>query len=326
MTDEKTPCDWKTKITGYFTKQDLLVIVLIAVIAFLTSSYGLSHILPGGSAPSLVHGFLKLPGPGAGIFIGSAFTCLWLVLGILITKKPGTVLLVAVLIIVFSLVVSLAMMDLGLGGHHAAPGNRGHTAQGNSSAQTGAAVQQSAGGETAAAGASEGGATGGQQPIRFDYLSLIVALIIEGAGLLALEKKPWRYVFPCILTLMGLITLALWLTGNAKMGESGAAATVFPLGYVVSGILAIAIGILLYSYPSAKYIIGAGCAEVFYIVYSWSFNGKSGFFTWAPVAPAIPALVTFAFVCGAVMASLAYGVYLLVRTYNGEGPLAQWNK
>jgi hypothetical protein len=319
MTEEKNQCDWKTKIAGYFTRQDLLIIVALAVIAFLTSSFGLSHVLPGGSAPGLVHAFLKLPGPGAGIFIASAFTCLWLVLGILITKKPGTVILMALLILVFSLVVSLAMS--GIGGHagHATMGNRGHAASGNSSTNNGAAVGQPAGGEMSAAGASEGAPSGGEQPIRFDYLALVVAIIIECAGLLALEKKPWKYLFPALLTIMGIITLALWLTGNAKMGESGAAATVFPLGYVVSGILAIAIGILLWSYPSAKYIIGAGCAEVFYIVFCWAFNGKSGFFSWAPVAPAIPALITFAFVCGAVMAAIAYGFYLLWTSYVQHG-------
>ena len=315
MTEEKSQCDWKTKIAGYFTRQDLLIIVALAVIAFLTSSFGLSHVLPGGSAPGLVHAFLKLPGPGAGIFIASAFTCLWLVLGILITKKPGTVILMALLIIVFSLVFSLAN-----GGHGGLPQwYRGHATTGNSSTSGGAAVEQPAGGETSAAGAAEGAPTGGEQPIRFDYLALVVAIIIECAGLLALEKKPWKYLFPALLTIMGIITLALWLTGNAKMGESGAAATVFPLGYVVSGILAIAIGILLYSYPSAKYIIGAGCAEVFYIVFCWAFNGKSGFFSWAPVAPAIPALITFAFVCGAVMAAIAYGFYLLWTSYVQHG-------
>jgi hypothetical protein len=49
------------------------------------------------------------------------------------------------------------------------------------------------------------------------------------------------------------------------------------------------------------------------------FNGKSGFATWVPVAPAIPALLTFAFVCGAVMAACAYGFYLLWNTYTHYG-------
>jgi hypothetical protein len=315
--DEKTPNDWTNKIKNYFTRNDLIIIVIIAIIAFLTSSYGLSHLLPGGSAPGLVHAFLKLPGPGAGIFIASAFTCLWLVLGILITKKPGTVILIALLIIVFSLVSSLAMIGLaGHGGQHAT-GNR-HASTGNSSPPGGAAVGQPAGGETTASGASEGMPAGGQ-PIRFDYLALVVAIIIESAGLLALEKKPWRFVFPSLLTLMGIITLAMMLTGNAKMGENGAAATVFPLGYAVSGILALCLAVILLSYPEGKYIIGAGCAEVFYIGFSWLFNGRSGFATWLPVSLAIPALLTFAFVCGALMAAIAYGFYLLWDIYTKHG-------
>jgi hypothetical protein len=264
MTEEKT---LKERITGYFTKQDLLIIVGLAVIAFLTSSYGLKYILPGGAAPSFVHGFLKLPGPGAGIFISSAFICVWLVLAILLTKKPWTVLCVTLLMVLFSTAVSLFR--------------------------------------------------GGD--FRFDYVAFIVAIIIEGAGLLSLEKNPYRYIFPAFLTIMGVITLALMLTGNAKMGENGAASTVFPLGYAVSGILAIALAIILFAYPTTKYIIGAGCAEMFNIAFRWATNGKEGLFTWVPVAPAIPVLLTFAFVCGAVMAAIAYGIYLLWDAYAKHG-------
>ena len=119
---------------------------------------------------------------------------------------------------------------------------------------------------------------------------------------------------------MGLITLGLMITGNAKMGESGAAATVFPLGYAVSGILILIFAIICYSYP-AKYLIGAGISQVFYITYCWLFNGKNGFATWVPVAPAIPALLTFAFVCGAFMAVLAYGFFLLWQSYAGKDAL-----
>ena len=62
-------------ITGYFSAYDWGTIILFAIVAFATGSYGLRYILPGGTAPSFVHGFLKLPGPGAGIFISSAFIC-----------------------------------------------------------------------------------------------------------------------------------------------------------------------------------------------------------------------------------------------------------
>ena len=267
MTEDKKQNEWIKKITGYFTTQELGIIIALAVIAFLTSSFGLNKVLPGGSAPGLVHAFLKLPGPGAGIFIGSAFICVWLVLGLLLIKKTGTAILMSALVMIFSLVLALA----GVGN------------------------------------------------MRLDYLALVVAIIIECAGMLPLEKKPWRFVFPSILTLMGIITLALMLTGNAKMGEDGAAATVFPLGYVVSGILILGLAVICYSYPTTKYIIGAGCAEVFYIVFCWLFNGKKGFASWLPVAPAIPALLTFAFVCGALMAAIAYGLYQLWNTYASNG-------
>jgi hypothetical protein len=264
MTDEKVQKSCLDRISGYFSKEDLIIIVVLAILAFLTTSFGLNYLLPGGGASTMVHGFLKLPGPGAGIFIGSAFTCMWLVLGILLTKKPGTVLVMSVLIIIFGLIFTLSRA-----------GN-----------------------------------------VRVDVLTLMVAIIIEIAGLLSLEKKPWRYIFPLLLVIMGVVTLALMVTGNAKMGENGAAATVFPLGYAVSGILAIALAAILLAYPVAKYIIGAGCAEVFYIVFCWLYNGKTGFATWVPVTPAIPALLTFAFVCGAVMATIAYGIYLLWQLYS----------
>lgn len=264
MTNEKNATGILNKLQGYFTPQDLIIIVILALLAFLTSSFGLSHVLPGGSAPGLVHAFLKLPGPGAGIFISAAFTCLWLVLGLLILKKPGTAIAMAVLIFVF---MALATLVAG-------------------------------------------------KSVRLDYLIVMVAIIIEIFGFIALEKKPWSYVFPAILVIMGVVTLALMLTGNAKMGENGAAATVFPLGYAISGILALCLAAICFVYPAAKYIAGAGCSQVFYIVFCWLFNGKSGFATWVPVTPAIPALLTFAFVCGAVMAVLAYGFYQLWNIYS----------
>ena len=147
---------------------------------------------------------------------------------------------------------------------------------------------------------------------------MLVAIIIDGAGLLPLEKKPWQNIFPPVIGIMGAITLALWLTGNAKMGENGAASTVFPLGYVVLGILGLAIAVICYFYPM-KYVVGAGVAEVFYIVFCWLFNGKTGFATWLPVTPAIPPLLTFALVSGAFMALLAYGIHLLWNIYTGQG-------
>ncbi len=250
------------KVRNYFTLRDIEIILALGVVAFLTSRYGLSYMLPGGTAPSFVHGFLKLPGPGAGIFISSAFICIWLVLGVLLVKKPGAALGVGVVTYILML---LGSVILGTG--------------------------------------------------RMDWLVVMVAIIIEIFGLLAIEKKPWSYIFPAFIGIMGLITLALMATGNAKMGESGAAATVFPLGYAVTGIIAICIAVLCYMYPM-KYVFGAGAAEIFYIVFCWLFNGKSGFATWVPVAPAIPALLSFALVCGSSMALIAYGINALWNSYN----------
>jgi hypothetical protein len=267
MIDETIRKDGEQKIFGYFTSQELVIILVLALLAFLTSSFGLQYILPGGGGSGFVHGFLKLPGPGAGIFINSAFVCLWLVLGLLLIKKPGTAITMAVLMFIFMAISSLVL------------------------------------GKSA----------------RIDYLIVMVSIIIEIFGFLALEKKPWSYIFPAFLVIMGIITLALMLTGNAKMGENGATATVFPLGYAVSGIIALVLAVICYSYPTAKYILGAGCSQMFYISFCWMYNGKNGLFSWAPVPPAIPALLTFAFVCGALMAAFAYGFYLLWNTYTRHG-------
>jgi hypothetical protein len=306
------------KISRYFTRNELIIILILAVLAYLTGTYGLNYVLPGGPGSGFVHGFLKLPGPGTGIFNVSAFTCLWLVLGLLIIKKPGTALLIAVLIMIFGLAFSLA-----LGGHHGGftsqtgTAHNGIASSNGTTSPGGSAVQRPAGGEASAAGTSPGARSGGQTFIRIDYIGLVVAIIVEIAGLLALEKKPWRYIFPAFLAIMGIITLALMLTGNAKMGENGAAATVFPLGYAVSGILALCLAVILFMYPAGKYIIGAGCAEMFYISFSWmsGFLGERG----VPVAPAIPALLTFAFVFGAVAAAIAYGAIRLWETYAPPG-------
>jgi hypothetical protein len=332
MTDNLNFNTLWSKVSTYFTRNDLIIILILAVLAYFTGTYGLNYILPGGPGPGFVHGFLKLPGPGTGIFNVSAFTCLWLVLGLLIIKKPGVALSIAVLIMIFGLAISLA-----LGGHHGNFSSQSGTASnGTTASHTGtthtnnvssngttthgsSTAQGSAERTAPASGTSSGSPSGGLPSIRINYLDLIVAIIIEGAGLLALEKKPWRYIFPALLSIMGIITLVLMLTGNAKMGENGAAATVFPLGYVATGILALCLAVILFMYPSWKYIIGAGCAEMFYIAFCWTFNGKSGLFTWAPVAPAIPPLLTFAFVFGAIAAAISYGAILLWKTYAPPG-------
>lgn len=267
MTDQAKKIDTDQRLHGYFTMHELGIILALAIIAFLTGSFGLNHILPGGTAAGFVHAFLILPGPGTGVFITSAFTCVWLVLGLLLIRKTGTAILISALVMIMSLVFLFA----GIGS------------------------------------------------IRLDYLAIVTAIIIECAGLLPLEKDPWRYFFPAFLAIMGLITIILMLTGNAKMGENGAAATVFPLGYAVTGILALCLAVIAFMYPTTKYIAGAGCAEIFYIVFCWLFNGKSGFASWIPVVPAIPPLLTFACVCGSLMAAVAYGIHLLWNTYTKHG-------
>ena len=157
--------------------------------------------------------------------------------GLTITHTGGdAVSLSSVNFMIFGLAFSLA-----LGGLHGGVSSPNKTIPAG-----GSAVQGPTGGDAPATGTSDGAPAGGKSSVRIDYLGLVVAIIVEIAGLLALEKKPWRYIFPSFLAIMGIITLMLMATGNAKMGENGAAATVFPLGYVVTGILALCLAVILF--------------------------------------------------------------------------------
>lgn len=268
MMDKNLPDITGSRGSGYFTSHDLLLIGAIAILAFLTGTFGLNRVLPGGSPGGFAHGFLVLPGPGAGVFFTSAVTCLWLVLGLLLIRKTGTAIAIAAIVMSLCLAGSLA----------------------------------------------------GFRMIRVDYLAVMAALIIECSGLLPIDRKPWSHLFPSFLAILGVVTLALMLTGNAKTGENGAAATVFPIGYAVTGILALALAIIVFSFPSAKYIAGAGCAEIFYLVFSWMYAGKTGFGSWLPIPIVIPPVLAFACVCGAFMAVLAYGIAMLMESYTQTKP------
>ena len=201
--DETIQNESKHKIFGYFTSQEIIIILVLPSRLPDQQFWAPAISCPGGGS-TFVHGFLKLPGPVPAFFISSAFTCLWLVLGILILKKPGTAISMAVLMFVFMFIASIIM---------------------------------------------------GKNVSRTTLSSW------SPSSLRSLDSLPSRrnrgVTFPGPPVIMGVLTLALMLTGNAKMGESGAAATVFPLGYAVSGILALCLAVICFVYPASKYIRGS---------------------------------------------------------------------
>ena len=279
MNDKKEGIIELSTIVEYFTLSEWIIIISIAAVASLIYVFGFPSLLPGGDSSTFAHGFLKMPGPGAGIVVASGYLCFWMILGAIRIKKSGTAILILLMI--------AAMLN---------------------SAKLVYTIQT----------------VGNLCDFFILVLMIGMALILELMVVLPLENKPWRFIFPSILGILGLVTLILMITGNAKMGEDGITATFFPLGYAASGIFALGFSIICFSYPTARYIVGAGIAQMFFISFAWMFRGmtgfagKSGFASWAPVPLAVPALLTFACACGAVMAALAYGVCMLWDTYSSE--------
>jgi len=254
----------ETKSTAYFSFRELGIIALLAVMAVLSGTYAPMYLLPGGSIGGFVHGFLVLPGPGAGVLIFGGILCFWLTLGLLFIKKPGTAIVISLLVIAIDLLV-------------------------------------------------------GQQAVSIHAIDVVlfVAIIVEILAVLPLEEAPWKHIVPVVLAILGAITLFLFITGQAKMGENGAAATAFPLGYVVIGMISLCYAVICYRYP-AKYLSACAIANMYYILHFWLFWGAS-FGARFPVSlDIIPVLLCVAAVGGVVFATVAYLIDLLWKMYLGR--------
>ena len=266
-----------SKLSGYFSFREWIIIVSLAILAVLTGVYAPTYLLPGGSVPTLMHAVMKLPGPGAGIMVFGGTLCFSLVLGLLLIKKPGTAVTMSLLIIAIDLLV-------------------------------------------------------GKQPVSAVSLNLhsldvilFVAILIEILALLSWEKAPLKYIMPILLGGLGAITFYLFFTGQAKMGESGAMATVFPLGYVIIAMVALCYAIICYRYP-VKYLAVCVIANMYYILHFWLFFGKS-FATRFPAAPdIILVLLCVAAVGGVIFATAAYGVDMLWKMYSGTENSPRWDQ
>jgi len=89
--------------TIYFTLRELGLTLLLSVLAALSGALVPSWLFPEGRISAFVYGTLGLPGPGAGVLVFGGILCFWLLLGLLLVKKPGTAVAMAVLIIAFDL-------------------------------------------------------------------------------------------------------------------------------------------------------------------------------------------------------------------------------
>ena len=250
------------KSTGYFSFRELGLIALLSILAVFSGTYAPEYLLPGGSISGFVHGFLILPGPGAGVFVFGGILCFWLVLGLLLIKKTGTAVVMSLLIVAIDLLI-------------------------------------------------------GTQAISIHAIDVIVlvAVIIEVLIRLPLKDTPLKYVTPALLAVFGATTLLLFLAGQAKMGENGAPATSFPLGYVVISLIALCYAVICYRHP-AKYLAASAIANMYYLLHFWLFWGSSFAGRFPVTLDIIPVLFCVAAVGGVLSASGAYAIDLLVKVYS----------
>jgi hypothetical protein len=95
--------DSRSSETLYFSYRDLGLIFLVSVLAAITGATVPSYLFPEGKISDLVYGAFGLPGPGAGVLIFGGILCFWLVLGLILVKKPGTAIVISILIIALDL-------------------------------------------------------------------------------------------------------------------------------------------------------------------------------------------------------------------------------
>ncbi|MGA2917443.1 hypothetical protein [Methanoregula sp.] len=89
--------------TIYFTLQELGVIIVLSVLAALSGALVPSWLFPDNTISDFVYSTLGLPGPGAGELVFGSILFFWLLLGLLLVKKPGTAFAMAVVLIAIDL-------------------------------------------------------------------------------------------------------------------------------------------------------------------------------------------------------------------------------
>jgi len=138
----------------------------------------------------------------------------------------------------------------------------------------------------------------------------IVAIIIEAACLIPVERKPWKNIMPFCLAGLSLVTIAFALLGKAKQGETDIPLAQFPWVYCIFGIMGIFYAFICYRYP-VKYLVAAGLANMYYMLHFWLFWGDSFASRFPPDLAMVPVLLLVALLGGVISASAAYGLELL---------------
>jgi hypothetical protein len=87
----------------YFNLKELGIILVLSLLAAVSGALVPSVLFPEGRISDIVYGTLKLPGPGAGVLIFGGILCFWLLLGLILVKKPGTAAAMSMVLIAFDL-------------------------------------------------------------------------------------------------------------------------------------------------------------------------------------------------------------------------------
>ncbi len=87
----------------YFSLKEIGLILTLSALAALTGALVPSYFFPEGLLSEYVYGMLELPGPGAGVLVFGSILCFWLLLGLILVKKPGTAAAMAMVLIAIDL-------------------------------------------------------------------------------------------------------------------------------------------------------------------------------------------------------------------------------
>ena len=94
----------------YFSLREIVLILILSVLAALSGAVVPSFLFPEGRISDIVYSTLGLPGPGAGVFVFGSILCFWLLLGLVLIRKPGTAVAMSVVIIACDLIFGSQMV------------------------------------------------------------------------------------------------------------------------------------------------------------------------------------------------------------------------
>ena len=154
---------------------------------------------------------------------------------------------------------------------------------------------------------------------------LFVALIIEAISMVPVERRPWSYLLPVSLLVLGITTLAIAILGCATTGEMDTAVTGLPWSYYLFGILGLVCAFICCRYQ-VRYLLAAGLASMYYMLHFWLFWGSDFAARFPPDLVMIPVLFLAALLGGVISASAAYGISRVLRyhgTTDGSNPTDQ---